>query len=154
MMVLSVLEQMLPPLPLMPPSVRLGLANVVVMYVVFFVGYKEAFTLNIVKSGFVFLTRGAVSAALSLAGGMLSLCVILILLTIGKKRVSYIMLSIFSSTAHNLGQISVFMVIMNTFDIVHYLPIVLTFGIILGIITGVLLRTLVPVLNNVLNRIG
>ncbi|MDR1532503.1 MAG: Gx transporter family protein [Clostridiales bacterium] len=141
-LILAVLEHMLPPLPFMPPGVRIGLANVVVMYVLFFVGGKEAFALNIVKSGFVFLTRGAVAAALSFSGGVLSLCVLLLLVKLAKARASYIMLSVASAIAHNIGQMLVFMVITRTPAIVYYLPFLLIFGVILGIITGVILKIL------------
>ena len=43
------------------PGVKLGLANVVVMYALFFLGRGSAFTLVLLKSFFVLLTRGAVS---------------------------------------------------------------------------------------------
>ena len=64
--VLSFLEGTLTPLLGLPPGVKLGLANVVVMYALFFLGRGSAFTLVLLKSFFVLLTRGAMAGALSL----------------------------------------------------------------------------------------
>ena len=56
--VLSFLEGTLTPLLGLPPGVKLGLANVVVMYALFFLGRGSAFTLVLLKSYCVLLTRG------------------------------------------------------------------------------------------------
>ena len=77
--VLSFLEGTLTPLLGLPPGVKLGLANVVVMYALFFLGRGSAFTLVLLKSFFVLLTRGAMAGALSLGGGLLSLGVMAVL---------------------------------------------------------------------------
>ncbi|MEG2672808.1 MAG: Gx transporter family protein, partial [Ruthenibacterium sp.] len=74
-MVLSFLEGSLVPLLGLPPGVKLGLANVVVMYALFFLGKADAGMLVVLKSAFSFFTRGASAGALSLAGGVLSLLV-------------------------------------------------------------------------------
>ena len=67
--VLSILEGWIVPFFGLPPGVKLGLSNIVVMYALFFIGWKEAYLLGILKALGVFLTRGGVAAALSLAGG-------------------------------------------------------------------------------------
>lgn len=45
LIVLSIIEGTFPPLPYLPPGVKLGLANVVVMYVLIFLGNKKHFYL-------------------------------------------------------------------------------------------------------------
>jgi heptaprenyl diphosphate synthase len=144
MMVLSMLERMIPPLPFMPPSARLGLANVVVMYAALFLGWKEAFGLNAMKAVFVFLTRGYIAGLLSLSGGMLSVSVIMFVLWVSKDKASCILLSICSSIAHNLGQILAVSAIMGMWQLAYYLPFLLIFGVGLGIITGVILKVIMP----------
>ena len=52
-MALSLLESMIPALPMLPPGVKLGLSNIVTMYCLFFLGARSAFTVAALKSCFV-----------------------------------------------------------------------------------------------------
>lgn len=76
-LVLSLFESMLPALPFLPVGVKLGLSNIVTMYCLFFLGARPAFAVAALKSLFVLLTRGPTGAAMSFAGGILSLAVML-----------------------------------------------------------------------------
>ena len=69
-MALSFLESLLPALPMLPPGIRLGLSNIVTMYALFVLGPVSGYTIAVLKSLFVLLTRGAVAAALSASGGI------------------------------------------------------------------------------------
>ncbi|MDR1558253.1 MAG: Gx transporter family protein [Clostridiales bacterium] len=146
MFVLSSLERILPPLPFMPPSARIGLANVVVMYSVFFIGAKEAFALNILKAALITLSRGPISGALSLAGGLLSVCAVVVLVKVFGQKISMVMISVASAMAHNLGQLMVFAFIMGLSAALYYLPILMAISIFLGIITGITLNVILPVI--------
>lgn len=140
-MVLSFFEGMVV-IPGLPPGVKLGLSNLAVMYGLFFLGAKSAFTLAVLKSGFVFLTRGAISGFLSLSGGLLSILVMA--LVKGKKEnLSYIMLSIFGAVSHNLGQLIASRMILNQF-LYYYFPILLISGVLMGVLTGTTLGYLMP----------
>ena len=77
-MVLAWLESLLAPVLGLPPGVKPGLANVVVMYALFFASPWQALLLVLLKAGFGLLTRGGVAGLLSLAGGLLSLGVMLL----------------------------------------------------------------------------
>ena len=57
------------------PGMKLGLANIVVMYALFFMGVKQALVLDVLKALFVFLVSGFTAGFLSLCGGLLSLLV-------------------------------------------------------------------------------
>ena len=146
MYVVSTLEHMLPPFPLMPPHTRIGLANVVVMYAVFFIGIKEAFALNILKAALITLSRGPTAGILSLAGGMLSVCVIAILVKTLRNRVSVVMISVTGSMAHNIGQLTVFSFFVGITAALYYLPFLMIASIFLGVITGIVLNVILPVL--------
>ena len=61
------------------PGMKLGLANIVVMYALFFMGPKQALVLDILKALFVFLVSGWTAGFLSLCGGLLSLLVAAVL---------------------------------------------------------------------------
>ena len=144
--ILSTLEHSLPPVPLLPPGVKLGLANIAVMYCVFFIGNKQAFTLNILKSVFVLLVRGPLAGSLSFTGGILSVCIIVLLLKAFDRKISYIAVSSAGAVSHNIGQLAVCALILRTAGVVYYLPLLLIAGIATGAVTGVLLKALLPAL--------
>ena len=148
--VLSALEHTLPPLPFLPPNVKFGLSNIITMYCVFFISRTQAITLNIAKSFFVFLMRGPIAATLSFCGGMLSICVIILLIALFHERISYAAVSVAGAIAHNIGQFIAISVIMYSPYIIYYLPVLIISGIIMGIITGTLLKVIIPILNNIL----
>ena len=74
-LIISVVENSLPPVPGTIPGVKFGFSNIAVMYVLFFVGKKEAYAVAVLKSVFVFSTRGVIAAFLSLSGGLLSITI-------------------------------------------------------------------------------
>lgn len=155
-MALSFIEHMLPPLPFLPPNLKLGLSNIVIMYSLFFLGKQEAFTLAVLKSGFVLLTRGPVAGLLSITGGLLSVAVIILLLLLFKSRLSYVTASISGAIAHNVGQIIAASFVMGMDMIFYYLPVLIVSGIVMGIVTGTMLKILLPVFDstykNILNK--
>lgn len=144
-MVLSVLEWMLPVLPGLPPGIKLGLSNIVTMYALFFLGISDSFVLAVLKSLFVFLTRGAVAGLLSGAGGLLSVCVMLAGVKLASRRgIPYTLISVCGGIFHNLGQLLMVALLMDSAIALYYLPVMLLSGFGMGLITGILLRTLLP----------
>jgi len=149
--VLSALEHiLLPPLPFLPPNMKLGLSNIIIMYCVFFVGKTQAVTLTAAKSLFVLLMRGPVAAALSFCGGIFSVCAVILLIKIFKERVSYIFVSVSGAVSHNAGQFAAVSVITYSPYIIYYLPVLLISGVMLGTVTGLLLRIIMPAFNHIL----
>lgn len=141
---LSFLEHMLPPLPLLPPGMNLGLSNIVIMYCVFFWGPRWAFGMAALKSAFVILLRGLTAGFLSLSGGMLSVLTIVILLQVFKRRISYTAVGICGAAAHNMGQLSAASLIL-TADMFYYAPVLILSGALTGSLTGLMLSVLLPV---------
>ncbi len=152
--VLSIFEAMLPPFPMLPPGVKIGLANIVTMYTLFFLGKKEAFALNIAKGLFVLITKGFTAGILSLCGGILSICVIILFEFIFKEKISYMVLSILGAISHNMGQLAAIILLLNNKYTVYYMPILIISGIVMGSITGILLKTLLPVLSYPLKELN
>lgn len=150
--VLGLLENMLPPLPFLPPNFKLGLANVLAMYCIFFIGKKEAYALAVLKSVFVFMSRGPIAAALSLTGGILSVTVIIIAISLSRNSLSYITDSILGAIFHNIGQLLAFCVIMKSWFVFYYFPVLLISGIIMGTVTGRLLKTIMPYFKNIVRN--
>lgn len=133
---LSWLEQSLPPLPLVPPQTRIGLANAAVLVCVISVGYAEAVILSVLKSVFVFVTRGPVAFALSLSGSLMAVAVSIALVIIFKRRLSVITISVFSALAHSLGQCFAYSIITKTLGVFFYMGILGIASVITGIATG------------------
>lgn len=146
MMVLSMVERMLPPMPFMPVQVRLGLANVISMYAVFFMSYKEALFLTVAKAVLIMMLRSPIAGVLSLSGGLLSVFVVLFL---SKTNTSVIFISIASAIAHNLGQLFMTRFILGNHMILYQLPWLIIAGIILGLVTGMVLEMLLPIFHQV-----
>ena len=148
--ILSAIEHiLLPPLPFLPPNMKLGLSNIIIMYCVFFISKTQAVTLNTAKSLFVFLMRGSVAASLSFCGGILSILIIIMLIYIFKERVSYTAVSVAGAVAHNIGQFAAVSIIIYSPYIIYYLPVLLISGVILGNITGLLLKIIMPAFHNI-----
>jgi len=148
-LVLTAVEMFLPPLPFMPPGVKIGLSNVIIMYCLFCLSKRSVILLAILKSCFVFLLSGFTAALLSLGGGLLSVGV-MIALALLFRNISYLLLSVAGAVAHNVGQIIVASFLMSsTMLVITYLPVLLISGVIMGNITGALLRFVMPPLRKI-----
>lgn len=146
-MALSFLESLLPALPMLPPGIRLGLSNIVTMYSLFVLGPAGGYTIAVLKSLFVLLTRGAVASVMSASGGLLSTTIMLAASRLPGMRQQYLLLSIFGGAAHNVGQLIAARWIIQNQYVWYYLPILLIAGIIMGTVTGLILKTVLPYLN-------
>lgn len=143
----SFLESMVT-IPGLPPGVKLGLSNLVTMYCLFFLGKSSAYSLALLKSFFVFLTRGPVGAFLSLCGGLLSVTLMTVADSLRGKTLSYTALSIIGAVSHNIGQLIAARLIVNQF-LFYYIPVLLFSGVIMGVLTGTMFGHLTPYLNKI-----
>ena len=143
-LVLAIVENLLPPLPIPVPGIKFGLSNIAVMYALFFLGKKQAYTIGILKAAFVFVTRGGIAGLLSLSGGVLSITVMLLLMLIFRDKVTYLVVSIFGAVFHNIGQFAVITLIYAGMNMWAYLPVLLISGLAAGVVTSTLLRFIMP----------
>ena len=143
---LSYLEHLLPVLPMMPPGVKPGLANIVIMYCLLVSGAPSALILTVLKSLFVLMTRGTIAGALSLLGSLFSVLVMFLLSRIKKPRLSYLFLSIAGAIFHNLGQLVGASVLVSR-RVIVYVPVLILSGIFMGTLTGTILRVVMPALH-------
>ena len=117
------------------PGVKMGLANIAVIFALFRFGWKEAAALSLVRVVLVSLLFGSVGAMLySLAGAVLSLAVMALLRRI--DRFSTVGISVAGGVAHNAGQILMAMLILQTKQLLGYLPVLAVSGIAGGVLTG------------------
>lgn len=148
---LAFLEGILPDVAFLPPGAKLGLANVAVMFAVLAVGYADGFAIMLIKSSFVFFTRGIASFIMSVSGGAVSCVVMIIIVAVSKKlnkEFSYIGISVICAVVHNIGQVAAASVYMSTNLMTSYLPLLIITGVASGFITGVVLRAVMPAILN------
>ena len=143
-LILSFVESQIPPIvPI--PGVKLGLANIVTLFALYKLGAPSALTVAVVRVSLSSLLFGSVSSfAYAMGGALLSFAVMLLLKKLGWFATFTV--SIAGAVAHNIAQICVSMLILQTEVVIYYLPALLVSGIItgavIGIIGAVLLRKL------------
>lgn len=147
-MALSFLESAAAPLLGLAPGMKPGLANVVVLYALLFLGGRPALALVLLKAGFGLLTRGAVAGLLSLCGGGLSFLVMLALLR-GPWRPTWFILSVCGAIAHNLGQLLAAGAVLSSAMALGYAPVLLAAGLVTGGLTSLVLRAVAPALGRI-----
>lgn len=147
--ILSIIENSLPTLPIAVPGVKFGLSNIAVMYVLFFVGKESAYMVAVLKAVFVFATRGWIASVLSLTGGILSLTIMILLMVLFREKVSYLILSIAGAVFHNIGQLIAVSIVYTNLYLMYFMPVLLVTGVLAGIVTSVLLNVIRPAFKRV-----
>ena len=118
------------------PGVKLGLANLIIVIALDRMKLSEAYLLSIVRvllAGFIF--GNYFSIIYSLAGGLLSLTVMALLRK--KGGFSVIGVSIAGGVFHNIGQLIIASVIVETFSVMYYVPVLLIAGLVTGLLIGI-----------------
>lgn len=118
------------------PGIKLGLANLIIVIVLYKTNWREALLLSVVRiilSGFIF--GNLFSIVYSLAGGILSLAVMALLARSGCFSVTGV--SMAGGVCHNMGQLIVAMIVVETYQVGYYLPVLLAAGLLTGTVIGV-----------------
>lgn len=118
------------------PGIKLGLANLVIVIALYRLKLKEAYLLSVTRvllSGFIF--GNYFSILYSLAGAFLSLSVMALLKRDG--GFSVIGVSIAGGVSHNIGQLMVAVLVVETYQVTYYLPVLLIAGLLTGGLIGI-----------------
>ena len=119
------------------PGMKLGLANLLVVILLYKGCPRDALLLSVIRillSGLIF--GNMFSIFYSLGGGLLSLAVMVFLKKTGQFTVAGI--SIGGGASHNVGQLLVAMFLVQTYQVGYYLPVLLIAGVITGAVIGIL----------------
>ena len=141
--IISVIESFIPSIGI--PGVKLGLANIVILIILYEIGIKEAIIVNVSRVVLAGTIRGilfSMGFLMSLAGAAMSLG-IMILLYLVVKKFSVIGVSVIGSIFHVTGQILVAMAFLGTPYIVYYLPFIALSAIITGVLVGIVARLVI-----------
>ena len=134
-MIMSYIEALVP-LSFAVPGIKMGLANIVIIFVLYKIGIKEAILVSLIRVILVSLLFSNVMAmAYSIAGAVLSLSVMWLL----KKtdKFSFIGVSIAGGIMHNVGQIIMAVILLGTEQIALYLPVLIITGTVTGVVIGI-----------------
>ena len=97
---LSAAESLIP----LPLGVKPGFSNIPVMFAMYEINTGCALAICILKSFFVFLTRGTTAFIMSISGGLAAFFTMLLLSK--KTKASIVLTSVAGSLMHNVGQLS------------------------------------------------
>ena len=141
-LLLSYVEFLLPPLFVAVPGIKLGLPNVVILYVLYCLGLRYAALVSFIRLCISSMLFGnAMTFAYSLAGAVLSLLVMAVL----KKsdKLSEVGVSVSGGVAHNLGQVLVAAFLLDTPQIAYYMIVLVFTGTVAGVVIGMAAALLV-----------
>lgn len=131
-MILSYVESQIPSIGI--PGVKMGLANIVVVFCLYRLGWKEAAGISILRVFLVSLLFGHVASLFySAAGAALSLLGMILLKKI--DCFSCVAVSVIGGVLHNIGQILMALVLMGS-NVIYYLPVLILSGTAAGVLIG------------------
>ena len=124
------------------PGVKLGLTNIVIVLMLYTVGAKESLLVSVLRIVLVgFLFGNLFSILYSLAGGLFSFVVMALLKR--TDRLGCVSVSVAGGISHNIGQLFVAAIIVNNFNIMFYIPVLLIAGLLTGFVIGILAQELI-----------
>ena len=140
-LILSYVESLLPPL-VAVPGVKVGLPNIVILFLLYRYSWKEAGAVSLVRlllsaalfTGFAAFFYGLAGAILSLIGSAFLK---------RSDRFSPLGVSVAGGVLHNLGQIALAALILDSGYIFAYLPVLLLSGTLAGAVVGLLAGILI-----------
>ena len=144
-MILSYLESRIPAFVAIP-GLKIGLANIAIIFTLYKFGVKEAITVSIIRVFLVSMLFGSpVSLIYSITGAVFSLLVMILL-----KRftpLTEVTVSVCGGVMHNVGQIAAASIMLSTNVVIYYLPFLILSGTIAGIAVGIASALLVKRIN-------
>ena len=134
-MILAYVEILLPPLFSAVPGIKMGLPNIIIVFLLYRKGALSAISVSLIRIILVSMLFGNMMAFLySFAGGVLSILVMIILRKL--NVFSKVGVSVAGAVTHNIGQILMAMLLLDTTELGYYLTVLLITGIIAGIFIG------------------
>lgn len=140
--------EVLIPINLGVPGIKLGLANLVVMIGLYILSAKEVASISIARIilvGFLFGNMAAIMY--SLAGAIFSFIVMLLIKR--SNRFSILGVSITGGVCHNIAQLVVAMMVVENLNLIYYVPVLIIAGAVAGLLVGIIGEKVVAVISRV-----
>ena len=140
-LMLSYVETFIPAMPI--PGAKIGLPNVVTLVALYAFGFWEALVITIIRTTIsAFLFSSVISLMYSVTGGILSLLAMYFLKRITKEKASLQAVSITGAITHNLGQLIIAALVLETLSLATFLPWLIVLAVPAGIVVGILAKYL------------
>ncbi len=138
-LILSYVEMLLPSaLPI--PGIKLGLANIAVVFALYTLSFPDALFISVLRVLISSLLFGNVLSLLySFSGALLSLLLMALLKTM---RAGEVAVSTAGGVVHNAAQLSVAMLVIKSTALIYYLPFLVLSGAVTGFLIGIITRSL------------
>lgn len=135
-LIASYVESLIP-VPILIPGIKLGVANSIVLILLYMTDVKTSWAVSISRVVLVGFLFGSMSSILySLSGAVLSLLTMILV----KKRNCFTMtgVSVTGGVSHNIGQLLMAFLVLESEAVWYYLPILMVSGVVTGSIIGIL----------------
>lgn len=141
--ILNIIESFIPLFNGVIPGFKIGLANIIVLLVIYIYGFKDALTIGLLRVVLVGILRTGLFSTIfffSISGTVLSVTI----MSLAKKtnHLSIIGISVLGAISHSIGQIFIAIIFFNM-NMLYYLPFILLFSIPSGILVGYFSKELV-----------
>ena len=134
-LILAYVEVLLPPLFSAVPGIKMGLPNILLVFLLYRRGALTAIGVSLLRIFLVSMLFGnAMALFYSLAGGFLSMAVMILLRRL--NFMSPVGVSVAGGVAHNVGQILMAMLLLQTAELGYYLVVLTVTGTVAGILVG------------------
>jgi len=135
--ILISLLEMIIPIPVPIPGVKLGLANIITIIAIAFLDFKDVLLIVFLRCVVVaVLSKGITVLPFSLTGGLLSAIAMWLLYKKAWRLFSIKGISVVGAIVHNTAQLLVASVILGETVIFYYIPVLLISAVVTGLITG------------------
>lgn len=132
----------------LPPGIKLGLANTVVLYGIYTLGPGYSVILMVLKVILTGFMSGNLASAFlySMGGAVLSLVMMLLVKTLSRDSVSIVGVSVVGAVFHNVGQLLIASLILQTGGLMFYTFVLMFSAVVTGVLTGIAGKQIVRVL--------
>ena len=135
-MILAYVEVLIPPLYPAIPGIKMGLPNLIIIFLLYKRGPLTAISISLIRIVLVNILFGnAMALMYSLAGGILSILIMILLRKF--NLLSTVGVSVAGAVAHNVGQILMAMILLDTSQLGYYLVVLVITGTIAGVFIGI-----------------
>ena len=137
--VLALIESFIPIFSGIAPGIKLGLANIVLVFAIYYLSIKDAIYISVLRVILMGILRTglfSISFFFSLSGALLSL--LFMYLAKNMSKMSVVGVSIVGAIGHSIGQILIAVIFLSNINIFYYLPILLISSVITGVIVGMI----------------
>lgn len=135
-LIFSYIETLLP-IPIAIPGIKIGLANLIIVFALYKLKIGEVVILSVVRVLLVGALFGNLfSVIYSMAGALVSLMVMYLLKRM--EKFSVVGVSMVGGVFHNVGQLIVAGIVLESLSVIYYFPVLLIAGIVTGIVIGII----------------